>query len=140
MAIINSCSNAFKTYIMDAIKTHDFKIALMVPMYAFDKDTDAGWANVSTHEIAAGFGYTAGGQLLTGATLAQDDALDKGVLSFDFVRWDAVGGDIPETGSAIIYDDTHAGKLIVGCSDFDVNYLTESGKFFKFITVQILVA
>ena len=142
--IVNSCSNRFKKEVLNGTidyLTDQHKIALMVPAFSFNKDTHGTWADVSASEIAAGNGYTAGGASLTiSGEVLQDDVLDKGVLNFNPIRWDATGGDIAECGSAIVYDDTHAEKIIVGCSDFDVNYLTESGKFMRFSTIQFLVA
>jgi hypothetical protein len=140
MTIINSCSNRFKKEQVAALIVATHKIALMVPAFNFDKDLHGTWADVSASEIEHIHGYTGPTTLVVSGEATQDDVLDKGVLNFNPVRWDASGGDIPETGSAIIYQDSHANKIVEGCSDFDVNYIIESGKFMRFSTIQILVA
>ena len=140
MAIANSLSNRFKKAIMNKevdMDTDVFKMALMNTSFAFDPASDALWSDVSSMEIAAGNGYTAGGQVLASGELTQDNVANKGIMKWQNCNWQAVGGDIADTGSAIIYDDTHANKIIVGCSDYGVNYQTIENSWLKFLEVII---
>jgi hypothetical protein len=140
MAIANSLSNNFKRALMNKeidIDTDSFKIALVNTSFAFDPGVHDTWADVSASEIAAGFGYTAGGQVLQSGELVQNDTTDKAIMTWQNAEWLAVGGNIADTGAAIIYDNTHASKVVVGCSDFGVNYSTVEGMSLKFVSIAI---
>ena len=140
MTTLNTSSNAMKALVLNLLSTHTYKMALMVPTFEFDNALHSGWADVSSGEIAAGNGYVAGGQELTNMVVTRDDVLNKAVASFDPVRWDASGGPIADTGSAIIYDSTDVDQTIAGPSDFGLTYSTPSGEYIQFTTVQFLVA
>jgi len=140
MAITNTLSNAFKVSLMNKeidMNSDSFKIALMNTTFAFNPATHANWADVSSNEIAAGNGYTAGGQVLLSGELTQNNTTNKGVMTWANAEWNATGGDIADTGAAIIYDDTHANKAILGCSDFGVNYSTIQGMALKFVSIVL---
>jgi hypothetical protein len=115
------------------IEDDDIKIALMVPAFTFDPVTHATWSDVSSSEIAAGFGYTAGGESLTTVAAAINTTDSRVDISADTVTWTADGGTIPEAGSVIFYNNTHASKTVVGCVDFGdgVTYETADGKLLQ---------
>lgn len=140
MAISNTLSNNFKRALLNKeidMDSDAFKIALMNTTFAFDPVAHGEWANVSSYEIAAGAGYTAGGQLLQSGELTQNNTTNKGVMTWQNAEWLAAGGDMADAGAAIIYDDTHPNKAILGCSDFGVNYSTLEGMALKFVTVVL---
>jgi hypothetical protein len=91
------------------------KVALMKSTYSPNQDTHEKWEDISAHEIAAGDGYTAGGQAITwaGAALSYaSDATPGGILSLlgDDVTW----ASLTKSGanavrSAVVYYDNGTG-------------------------------
>jgi len=74
---------------------------------------------VSGEEIAGNNGYTTGGQLMISGELVQDNVNNRARIYFSGENlWTASGGAIADTDCAVIYDDTHADKIIAGHSDF----------------------
>ena len=61
--------------------TGTVKLSLHTATYVPNRDTDA-FFSAATNELAAGTGYTAGGETLTAKTITYDTASDQ-------VRWDA---------------------------------------------------
>lgn len=103
-----------------------FKVALMTSSHAFNAAHSA-WADVSANEIAAGNGYTAGGQALTSVTFTQT----AGVATFDAdnPEWIASGGAMATSSSAVVYSAT-GGELV--CSiDFGEDKTPEDGAKLK---------
>lgn len=81
------------------------KMALVTSAYTPDAAVTGNsvWANVSTHEIAAGNGYTAGGVALVSVAKA---AITGGFkLTSANVVWSASGGFIPAWRYAVMYVD-----------------------------------
>ncbi len=107
------------------------KIALMDTTFAFDPETDATWSDVSSSEITAGNGYTSGGEELTTVSASISVTDDRVRIDADNVTWTASGGAIASTGSAIIYNTTHANDTIVKCIDFDADYATADTRLFQ---------
>jgi hypothetical protein len=104
----NAVLNTFKKMILkgDVLALSDtFKIALMQIGFVFDITTHLAYANVSGSELATAFGYTAGGETLTGVALTVDNTNNLAKLSWSNVQWNAAGGSIVCSG-AVIYDDT----------------------------------
>lgn len=87
---------------------------LMESGYSFDKDNHGVFADVSANELAAGFGYTAGGILVSNPVLAQDNANDWATCVVDDLVWTAAGGSIGPTPGVLFYDDTHPNDVIIG--------------------------
>ena len=117
-------------------KEHDLesdtlKIALMDTTFTFDETTDATWGDVSANEIADGNGYTAGGQTLTTVAASINTADARVELDADNPSWTASGGAIATTGSAIVYNDTHANQTVVQHINFSADYDTPAGKVFQ---------
>jgi len=106
------------------------KIALMDDSFAFDSDTHSTWADCSAHEVVAGSsGYVM--QTLANVVASKDSVGKKIDISASSATWTASGAAIPTTGSAIIYNDTHASDVVVMCIDFDADYDTADGKLFQ---------
>jgi len=88
---------------INALLGATLKLALLSSAYVPDTatDGDAVWADISTHEIAAGNGYTAGGATL--AAVAKT-AIEGGFkLASDSVVWTATGGPIPAWRYGVLY-------------------------------------
>jgi hypothetical protein len=71
---------------------------LMTTTHSFTK-THQTWSQISTNQIAAGNGYTAGGKNLAAVTISMPAG---GTVMFDAddVTWTATGGSIPTSGTA----------------------------------------
>lgn len=134
MAIQTTYSHQF---MLEALqKGHDLendilKMALMDTTFAFDPDTHATWGACSANEIAGGNGYVTGGENLTGVILSIDAVGNKVDIAATSITWTATAGDIPTTGSAVIYNSSHVNNTVVMCIDFDADYDTLSGKLFQ---------
>jgi len=116
------------------LDTHTFKVALVTlqvggtPTIA---KTDAvptwgagGTTNLSTSEVSAGGGYTAGGITLT---LTPTWAQTGGVAKWDAtdITWtSAASGDPATIKTAVIYDDTATNKDCVGFVDMTADGTT----------------
>ena len=85
--------------------TDVFKIILMKTGFVFDPDSHHDYADVLADELANGLGYTTGGATLASVSLTADNTLDRSLLTWDDVQWDATGGSLVVSG-AIIYDDS----------------------------------
>ena len=131
MTIVNTTANRFKYGCMKKevdCSTDDFKIALMKTTFTFDNSTQNKWSDVSGEEIAGTNGYTTGGQLMTSGELVQDNSNDRARIYFSGENlWTASGGAIEDTDCAIIYDDTHAEKILAGHSAFGETVSVSSG-------------
>lgn len=111
------------------IDTHTLKVALMVPAFSFNAETHDSWTDVSASEIATGGGYTTGGVALT--NVAVGVAAGVVTITADNVTWTGTSGGMAKTGSAIIYNDSHATKTIVMCIDFGADYTTAENQQFQ---------
>jgi len=87
--------------------TDTFKMILMQSGFVFNKDNHHCYADISASELPTAFGYTVGGQTLTGVSLVVNNTLDRAELTWSPHQWDAVGGALVASG-AIIFDDTTA--------------------------------
>lgn len=121
--------NVFKTGLMKGTFNlhtggHTIKIALMGSGYTYSA-AHAGWGTtgVSSNEVAAGNGYTAGGATITSSV--------GGTTTATF----NTGGDITWSNStitaygAIIYDDTDGTKSLIAWIDFGGAQSSSSGNF-----------
>jgi len=59
----------------------------------------------------AGAGYVAGGEVLAGQDVTQDDANDRGVFDATDVTW--TGLDVGTPSHAVLYDEGHASDLLI---------------------------
>ena len=83
----------------------DFRIILMQPGFTFTRASHALYANILANELADGNGYTAGGNLLAGVAVTQDNIENAGIITWNNMAWTAAGTNL-ETSGAIIYNDT----------------------------------
>jgi len=105
--------------------TDTLKVALLLNTYVKDKDHNV-WADVSTHEVAAGGGYVAGGATLANPAISEDDANDMAILDADDVSWN------PSTITArfaVIYDTTVSGSPLIALVDFGEDMASSNNEF-----------
>jgi hypothetical protein len=75
--------------------------------YTPNIDTHQVWADVSSTEYGSASGYTAGGQTVGSAAVAQDDTNDLASFDGADVQWTSLGPLSPAAPShAIIWNDT----------------------------------
>lgn len=81
-----------------------------------------GTTNLSTSEVAATGGYTAGGIALTSVTWTQA----SGVCTFDAanISWTSAGSDPTTIKSLVVYDNTATNKDAVGFMDMTSDGVT----------------
>lgn len=100
--------------------TNDIKLALTTSAYVVDEALDEFFDVDITNEIAASFGYTAGGILLT-TKILDEIASGQYVFSADNISLAATGGAIT-AHTAILYDDTPvSNKPLLGYGYLDYN-------------------
>ena len=119
--------NGAKKYIGDGTfdlndpASNRYKTVLLKNTYTPSLNDDT-WAAISSNEITASFGYTAGGKGITGNSYEQTAGVAK--FDIDDPYWDASGGNIADIRHAVIYD-TSSGKLMcystLDSSDITVN-------------------
>ena len=125
----NSVPNSFKKAILegDIIGAADtFKIILMKAAFVFDVDAHHAYADVIANEVANGLGYTTGGATLSTATIAANNTVNTGTITWPQVSWTASGGSLVASG-AIIYDDTTATGDGCDHTDAIVSYIDFGG-------------
>ncbi len=135
MAITSVLSNHFK--FMLATKKIDFendtfKAILMDTTFAFDKDSHATLAAVTSHQLATANGYTQDDKSLAGVTVIEDDTNDRAEVTWTNATWTASGGNIGATGALVIYDATTSDDTVVGCVDFGTDYTIADGSSLQF--------
>ena len=127
MAIVVTVPNHYK-YLLKTKQIDEssdtYKIILMNTTFAYNKDTHAELADVTS---ATGNGYTQNGKTLTGVSVTENDTTDKAETRWANASWIASGGTIGPSGAAIIYNDTVTGKPIGCCIDFGVDKTAEDG-------------
>ena len=103
-----------------------FKSILMDNSFFFLPETHLTLADVTSHQIATGNGYTQNDKTLTGGTLTEDASNFRAYRTFDGVSWTASGGALPAIGSLLIYDDTTTDDAIVIGYDFGISALYDA--------------
>ena len=88
--------------------------------------TDNGLADIT--EIAAGFGYTAGGTQATISSSAQTSGTYKLVLAD--VTFTAAGGSIADFRYVVLYDDTAISNELIGSWDYGATVTVTDGNSF----------
>ena len=111
--IHNWSSNTFKFALLDVLP---------------DVTTDAVWADVSGDEIAAGFGYSAGGSSMVKTFDGQTDGNWKVVHSA--LTFTASGGTIGPFVCGVCYNNTAASKNLVFLVNFGQNISIFTGESF----------
>ncbi len=111
--------------------TDNLNIALMETAFTFNEETHSTWADCSASEITAGNGYTAGGQALSNVNVTINTAEKRIEFDADNPTWTASGGAIAQTGSAILYNDSHTNKTVIAGIQFSAAYDTPDTKIFQ---------
>lgn len=134
-------SNYFKHYLLKKEIDFDsdtFKIILMDPGFVFNRATHSGYADVSGSELNTALGYTVAGATLTGVSVTKDDTNHRGLVTWNNASWTVAGGTLTAS-AAIIYDDTHANKIVCGYIDFNGNQSTADGGTFTIATISLAI-
>lgn len=116
-----------------------FKIMLMGSGFTFDPDTHDELADVSADELAAGYGYTTGGNTLSGVSVDIDTVNDRVNVTWNNTSWTASGGDVGPVCGAIIYDDTVTDDPIVGFIDFEGEYTEADGGMATIANITVVI-
>lgn len=115
MAVTVNFYNSFVTNLgikVFNMSTDTWKISLH-NAYTFDA-THTQFSNVSASQIAAGNGYTAGGNTLAGVSWAQNGTTPANTeWKADNPVWTAAGGSIAPLTDSIIYSDTATNDELV---------------------------
>ena len=109
--------------------TGTFKVILMAAGFTFDIDAHANLSDVSANELAAGNGYTTGGQTLAGVNVTEDNTNDRVRVTWNDITWTASGGSIGPSPGVIEYKDSGvaATSTIVSYTDFSGNKTVTDG-------------
>ena len=81
--------------------------------YVPDIDLDTTFAGIATEYLTA-LGYTAGGKLITGQAVTQDNVNNRGKFDANDVAWAGLGPLLPVNppSHCVLYNLTAGGKLI----------------------------
>lgn len=83
---------------------------MLVTGHTPDIDNHVGYSDVSADEVS-GAGYTAGGEILTGQDVTQDNVNDRAAFDAGDVIWPGLDAGTPS--HAIMYDNSHPSKLLI---------------------------
>ena len=120
--------------------SNTLKAILMDQTFVFDKDAHATLADVTSHQLPTGYGYTQNDKVLTGVVAVEDDNSDKATWTFDNPTWTANGGDLGPIGSYLFYDDTTDDDTVIAHVGFDDDYTIPDGSSFQAQSVVFAVA
>jgi len=128
----NVVYNAFKKNVMNGVVGDmsaggtNIKCMLTTVTYNPDQDTHEFVSSV-TNEVS-GAGYTAGGQLLTGKAISQDNTLNRGKFTADNPVWTAA---TITARKAVFYRDTGTPSTspLISCHDFGADITSTAGDF-----------
>ena len=107
-----------------------YKIMLMADGFTFNKDTHGTVSDISASEITSAGSY-ARKTLAVSTAWNQDNTDDKGEIAWDNITFSASGGAFDDFNAAVIYNDTHASDLIVGCINFEMTVSLVNGNSFQ---------
>lgn len=122
--------NSFKSAAMKAdidLETDTIKCALFTSSYTPNIDTQD-FYNDLTGEVAAGGGYTSGGQALANKTVTTDNTDDEGVFDADDVAWTS---STITARYAVLYKDTGVASTsaLIGYIDFSTDQSSVNATF-----------
>jgi len=102
-------------------------VALLTASYVKNLDTHLRYSDVSLYEVAAGGGYTTGGQQIANRTTSYDAAADEYNLLGDDLTW---GPGATITASfGVIYEMATANKWLWALLDFGQSVAVSNGVF-----------
>lgn len=122
--------NSFKRDIMNGsidLDTDTIKLALVTSTYTPDQDAHDNFDDI-TNEVAAGGGYTAGGEALANKAVTVDNTDNEGVFDADDVTWAA--STITARGG-VLYKSTGVASTskLICYLDFGSDKSSSSGNF-----------
>jgi hypothetical protein len=120
-----------------ANKKHDLSadtIKAMLVTAVPDIETDSVKADLT--ELGAGNGYTAGGVTLTGVSSVQ--TAGTYVFKSNDITFTASGGAIGPFRAVVLYNDTSASDLLIGCYIYDIGVSVPDGDPWTIYVNQIL--
>jgi hypothetical protein len=119
MAITKTISNRFKLELGKAtinFTSDVFKAIIMADGFTFNPDTHGTLAAVVASVITSAGGYTEK-TLAVDTAWNQDNTNDIAFVDWENVTWTASGGNFDDFIGVIVYDDSHADDVVVGCID-----------------------
>jgi hypothetical protein len=114
--------------IWKAVAGSTVKIALLTSAHTPNQDTHEFFSDISPNQVAAGGGYTAGGEVLTKIDASYDAATNTTILDANDVTWSA---STITARYAVIYIDTGtpATSALLGYITFDAEQASANGNF-----------
>lgn len=109
--------------------TDTIKVALLTNAYTPNQDTHDYFDDVSSNEVAATGGYSAGGNTLANKTITYDSGTNVIKLDADDVTWST---STITARYAVVYDAspaTNATRPLIGYVDFGSDQSSSSGNF-----------
>ena len=129
MATVSKYNVLGLNFLTGLVKSSDtLKVMLLANTYTFSAAHDEK-ADVVSHELANGNGYTTGGAKLAGVTTGQVSGV--ATLDANDTVWTASGGAIGPVRYAVVYDDTASGDPILFMIDFGADKTADDGAEFK---------
>lgn len=113
-----------------AEKKHDLGADTLKVMLTLSAPLVTNAVKADLTEIAAGNGYTAGGNAASITSSAQTSGTYKLVLG-DPATWTATGGAIANFRYAVLYNDTSTNKDLIGFWDYGSTVTVNTGETFK---------
>lgn len=111
-----------------AEKVHNLGSDTLKVMLTNTAPSAANTVKTDITEIAAGNGYTAGGESVTITASAQTSGTYK--LVGNDVTWTASGGSIGPFRYVVLYNDTATNDELIGYYDYTTNLTVTSGNLF----------
>jgi hypothetical protein len=123
MAITQAMCTSFKAELFN--KEHDLDTdTIKIALYTSSATLSAATTAYTTTNEISGTGYTAGGETLTGATIATSGT--TAYVDFNDPEWTSASFT---TAGALIYNDTLSGNEAIAVLDFGGNFTVTSGTF-----------
>jgi hypothetical protein len=122
--------NKFNSFVEAvAEKKHDLGADTLKVMLTLTAPVATNTVKADLTEIAAGNGYTAGGNTAAQTTSAQTSGTYKLVLA-DPTTWTASGGAIANFRYAVLYNDTATNDELIGWWDYGSTVTVNTGETF----------
>ena len=122
--------NKFNSFVEAvAEKKHDLGADTLKVMLTLTAPVATNTVKADLTEIAAGNGYTAGGNTATQTSSAQTSGTYKLVLA-DPTTWTASGGAIANFRYAVLYNDTATNDELIGWWDYGSTVTVNAGETF----------
>jgi predicted Zn-dependent protease len=132
--------NKFNPFIEAVFEgTHNFATNTFKVMLTNTAPVAANGVKADITEIAAGNGYTAGGQTVTINTSSQTGGAYTAAVN-QTLTWTATGGSIAALRYAVMYNDTAASKNLVGWWDYGSSVTPAVGETFQWVMNANLIS